>query len=126
MTKISLSLSPAPFQILLRRLARLCLGFRRRNLRICLGGLCIALRRLHAARVAPGIDGALVGDVAERSLVGPLGFLFPLHLAPGLVLVLFPITLHGLLLSPGWYSQHRDDCRGNERSHAHVSSRLMW
>src|SRR3954469_22678200 len=103
---------------LVGRSSRLRFGLRRHMLRLALNP---ALRRLDAARVAPGIDGPLVGDAAERSLVGALGVAFQLKLIWGLVLVLFAVTLHGLLLGPGRSGQRRDNRRGNESSHAHSS-----
>jgi uncharacterized membrane protein len=81
----------------------------------CLGRVAVA------AHGAPWIGRALVGNVAERSLVGLFGGFIRVLLLLRLFLGFFPVPLHRLLLRagrPGHKSdQERDGHSGTENSH---------
>src|SRR6266849_112488 len=97
-----------------RYIHRALIGFgalRRSSLRSGLGGA-------FAADVAPGVSRALIRNVTERSLVGPLGFPFGLDLLWRLFLVSIAVLGNGLALGVSRPRQERDyGCRG-ENSHA--------
>ncbi len=63
---------------------------------------------------------ALVGNVAERSLVGSLGGLIRLLLLWRLILGFFPLFGHRLFLRVGRPGQHHNHRRGADNSHANT------
>src|SRR5882724_991391 len=90
------------------------------GLRFGRSGLGNGLGRIHATRVAPGVGGGAIGNVAERSLIGALGLLVLLDLAPCLLDWSIPVFGDRFLLGVSRRGQQCDDRGGVQDSHAYL------